>query len=155
MNRSQLFLYSILSCFILICIIDDSEELPGVDVKRLQLCPHKNPKAVGKLSNIRIKKVRDKMYVSYTITITRDINNDIESEAILTRCAASEALDTCERMRPLIVKHFCRIIKMENMPWSSFLNTLKPAVSCPIKKVNGVGLLKRYKHEKVSCHKNF
>ncbi|VEN48251.1 unnamed protein product [Callosobruchus maculatus] len=109
-------------------------ELPGVDVKRLQVCPHMNQKSAAKLSNIRIKKIRDKMYFSYTMVVTRDITNDIEVEAILTRCAASEALDTCERMRPLTIKHFCKFFKMDKMPWSSFLNSLKPAISCPIKK---------------------
>ncbi|CAH1970565.1 unnamed protein product [Acanthoscelides obtectus] len=133
MSRGQIFLYSILSCLILICIVDDSEELPGLTIKKLQACP-KYPKALAKLSNIKLKKVKENMLISYTGVISRDITNDLEVQAVLTRCAASEALDTCERMRPFTIKNFCRFFNIDKTPWSSFLNSLKPHVTCPIKK---------------------
>ncbi|CAH2012280.1 unnamed protein product [Acanthoscelides obtectus] len=82
MSRGQIFLYSILSCLILICIIDDSEELPGLTIKKLQACP-KYPKALAKLSNIKLKKVKENMLISYTGVISRDITNDLEGTYVL------------------------------------------------------------------------
>lgn len=64
-------------------------------------------------------------------------NNKIYVQLLIDvkRCASRESLDTCEDFGNLNPSNTCTFLIMNNMAWTPFIQSIKPAFKCPIKAV--------------------
>lgn len=64
----------------------------------------------------------------------------IQMEFLLKRCKNKDNLDSCETWSPIRTNEACPVLLADNQPWSKFIQSIKPQLSCPFKKVRNICL---------------